>query len=91
MGVAIIRGVVAECGMGLTDWQAGAQQAAPLPWLARERFTEERATIAKSKATAKSQRDAGATRDCDGAEALLGFLHGFEVGFEGGAVLFLGF
>lgn len=25
------------------------------------------------------------------AEALVGFLHGFEVGFEGGAVLFLGF
>jgi hypothetical protein len=26
-----------------------------------------------------------------GAAALFGFLHGFEVGFEGGAVLFLGF
>ena len=47
------------------------------------------ATKSKATATAKSLRHAGATGDCGGA--LFGFLHGFEVGFQGGAVLFLGF
>ena len=42
-----------------------------------------------SKATAKSQRHAGATRD--DARMLFGFLHGFEVGFQRGAILFLRF
>lgn len=43
----------------------------------------------KSNGNCKSLRHAGATGDCGGA--LFGFLHGFEVGFQGGAVLFLGF
>jgi hypothetical protein len=48
-----------------------------------------RLKAAATTSTAKRGRDAGAMRD--GVETLLGFLHGFEVGFEGGAVLFLGF